>query len=140
MEHVSRSFFMRDDLDIVVVDDDRIAQMIIRKTLDKFPEVGTVHLFNDGMEALQALQRRWASDKTLPDLILLDLNMPVLNGWGFIDELKKELDWPLIPVVLVTSSVDPDDINRSKTTPQVEGFLYKPLRAGQLKEVLQKLV
>lgn len=136
MEHALTSSSMRNELDIWLVDDDRIARMIILKTLDQCPEIGQVQSFSDGMEALQALCQQWEAQQPFPDLILLDLNMPVLNGWDFIEAFRRKKNWPGVPIVLLTSSVDPADLNRAKAISSVHGFLSKPLQMNALRQVI----
>ena len=70
-------------------------------------------------------------------MILLDLNMPILDGWQFLDEfihlpLKKE-----ISIFIVTSSIDPSDIEMAKNYKMVKSYIMKPITAQKLEEATQ---
>jgi CheY-like chemotaxis protein len=84
-------------------------------------------LFGDGKMALEFLLSEYSSNESY--LILLDINMPVLNGWEFLDSVQSKQFANNLFVVIVTSSVDSSDKQKAKTYPQVIGFLEKPLRA-----------
>ena len=75
-----------------------------------------------------------------PDLIFLDLNMPAMDGWEFIDQyqkLSRELDKPIV-IVMLTTSLNPDDKTRALTIPQISAFEHKPLTAEIVKSVIAK--
>lgn len=70
----------------------------------------------------------------LPSIIFLDINMPILDGFQFIEEFEK-LDPSIvsaIKIVMLTSSINPSDIERSKKFPSVKGFIHKPLTEESL--------
>ncbi|MBW4889069.1 response regulator [Mucilaginibacter sp. HMF5004] len=113
----------------LVIDDDPIFQYIAEKIFKKtnlFIETGC---FLDARSALDFLDKNKENVELLPDIILLDLYMPSLSGWEFLnrydemcDTLKKK-----IPVYILTSSVDPKEIARSKSHPSVKAFTSKPM-------------
>ena len=79
--------------------------------------------------------------KKIPDVIFLDLNMPIMDGWEFLDEflkiprsLKKR-----ITLYVVSSSIDPRDINRAKSISLVEDYLIKPITYEELKKVFSAI-
>jgi CheY-like chemotaxis protein len=114
---------------IFVVDDDLVYHFIIKKLFSKCNiDVKTKYFFN-GLEAIDELKEKVASDN-IPDLILLDINMPVYDGWQFLDEFKK-LKANLsknIEVYLVSSSNDISDLNKSKMyQDEVKKYYYKPM-------------
>lgn len=114
---------------IFVVDDDLVYHFIIKKLFSKCNiDVKTKYFFN-GLEAIDELKERVELDN-VPDLILLDINMPVYDGWQFLDEFKK-LKANLsknIEVYLVSSSNDISDLNKSKMyQDEVKKYYYKPM-------------
>ena len=114
---------------VLVVDDDLIHQKIAQIMIDRHQIFDECDSFTDGQLAIDYLRDNGNNPDLLPNVILLDLNMPNLDGWGFLDQflslydnIKKE-----IKVYIVSSSVDTKDIVRSKIYPFVSGFISKPL-------------
>lgn len=110
---------------VLIVDDDLITLKlhqlrIINAGLSREPQ-----LFYNGKEALDFLNATEETDERY--LILLDLNMPVLDGWGFLEALQVHTLPNHIRVVIITSSVDPADQQRAENYPQVAAYLEKPL-------------
>lgn len=112
---------------IIFVDDDKIQHMINKKNLLRLKPDLELFFFENPFLALDWLKKNDA------DLLLLDVNMPEMMGWQFLDELKNRGN--NIEVKMLTSSMDPDDIFQSQEYVQVSGFLVKPL----LSEVLENL-
>jgi len=114
---------------IFVVDDDKVYHFIIKKLFSKCNiNVDTKYFFN-GLEAIDELKDKVETDN-IPDLILLDINMPVYDGWQFLEEFKK-IKQKLskeITVYLVSSSNDITDLNKSKEyEEEVKKYYYKPM-------------
>lgn len=114
---------------IFVVDDDLVYHFIIKKLFSKCNiDVNTSYFFN-GLEAIDDLKNKIKTDNE-PDLILLDINMPVCDGWHFLEEFRK-IKQTLskdIAVYLVSSSNDISDLNKSKLyEEEVKKYYYKPM-------------
>tara|TARA_R110000765_G_scaffold419177_2_gene523149 strand:+ start:632 stop:1015 length:384 start_codon:yes stop_codon:yes gene_type:complete len=120
---------MHDIKNILVVDDDKIFLVLVSRLLKTFYPKTTITSCLNGHEALDYL------DKSTPDIILLDINMPIMNGWEFMNRLplKKQED---LSIFIVSSSIDPRDQRLSKTNVNIEGFIEKPLTPEKLKRVL----
>lgn len=113
---------------IMLIDDDPIVNMIHRKILATHWSSITVKSFTEALSALNVM------GANLPDLILLDINMPVMNGWQFLQALeKKKID---IDVIMVSSSIDPEEKRKAFTFKNVKFFLNKPLTPDLLNSVL----
>lgn len=114
---------------IFVVDDDLVYHFIIKKLFSKCNiDVSASYFFN-GLEAIDDLKNKVESEN-IPDLILLDINMPVYDGWQFLEEFKKikQKFRKDIEVYLVSSSNDISDINKSKEfQDEVKKYYYKPM-------------
>jgi CheY-like chemotaxis protein len=126
---------MRDKV-IWVVDDDVIYQTIINKIIEKSGVFSSHFSFPNGSEALTSLKKivEDDDDTALPDIILLDINMPVMDGWEFMDEIKKiksdiRKD---IHIYIVSSSIAVEDKNKSATFSNIIGYMPKPISVTEL--------
>ncbi len=113
----------------LVIDDDPIFQYIAEKIFKKtnlFIETGC---FLDAESALDYLKKNKDNSEELPDIILLDLYMPSFSGWEFLNQYDKITDTLIkkIPIYILTSSVDPKEIAKSKSHPSVKRFTSKPM-------------
>ena len=88
------------------------------------------------IDELAEIQRQDPSK--LPDYILLDINMPIMNGWEFLDEYKRLNIDPLgkSKIYIISSSVFSNDINKARSYPLVKNFISKPLSVEKIKEML----
>lgn len=123
---------------IWVVDDDPIYRIIISKLIRKSDLFSDYHCFTNGKEALIALINSLENNNSLPDIILLDINMPIMDGWEFMEELKviKPEISKQINTYIVSSSIALEDQKRSKTYSSVLGYLAKPISLADLKSLV----
>lgn len=125
---------------IFIVDDDTIYHYTTKVLINRlYPEISLAH-FYDGRPCITELKK--IADETLPvpDIILLDINMPDLNGWEFLKQFQTfKHRFSLPPVIyIVSSSIDPGDMNKAKTFPEVAGYLTKPLNVEMMTDMLNK--
>jgi CheY-like chemotaxis protein len=95
---------------------------------------------NTGMEALQYLKSKNENKDPHPDLIFLDINMPGMNGWEFLQEynkLDKELQSRAI-IIMLTTSENPDDEAKAQTYGFVSDYITKPLTKEIMQDVINK--
>ncbi|TYP70442.1 response regulator [Aquimarina intermedia] len=127
------------NLSLCLVDDDIIHQFIIKKLVQQLHQQERLLIFSNGEEAINFIKSVSNGVVKLPDLILLDLNMPIMDGWQFMDEfnsiapdLKKD-----IKIYILSSSDNPDDIERAKEYERISDYLIKPINEQQLKELIE---
>lgn len=126
---------------LCVIDDDKVYQFTIKKTLDHKGTFSRVSFFNDGKEGINYIKNKINSKEDLPDIILLDINMPVLDGWGFMEEFMAIRDRLAKPVYvyLVTSSIDYKDRERARKYSDVSDFKIKPITYEELEMTLWEI-
>lgn len=124
---------------LCVVDDDDIYQFTTKKILGLIEQVDKVITFFDGEKAMEYLQENRGAAEALPDYVLLDINMPVMDGWDFLDHYKDvKGDLVKIPkIYLVSSSVHDEDINRANGSDDVEAYVVKPVTMEKVKEIIE---
>ncbi|MEJ1223886.1 response regulator [Sediminicola sp. 1XM1-17] len=93
-------------------------------------------VYENGKEALDDLRFMVKTNEALPEVIFLDLNMPVMNGWEFLDQLKKMDLGNRVGVYVVSASIDHEDQEKSKEYDMVIDFIGKPLTPNKLKQLL----
>jgi CheY-like chemotaxis protein len=125
---------------VLCVDDDPITLMLSKMILNKAFFCKELVTAKNGEEAIHYFENLLHNKdiENYPKLLFLDLNMPVMNGWEFLDnfiEKKLHHTFTEIKVIILSSSVDPNDIEKSKIYPIVIKFLPKPIN----KEMLESL-
>jgi CheY-like chemotaxis protein len=120
---------------ILCVDDDPITLMLCKMVISKSSFATEIITAQNGEEALNyfddlKLNNLGAEIKKYPSLVFLDLNMPVMDGWEFLDHFSKEeytSAFKNTKIIVLSSTIDPNDIEKSKTYSMVLDFLSKPI-------------
>jgi len=119
---------------IWVIDDDNIYQIIVNKIIQKSEMFSDISSFKNGKEAINAVSNSLNSKESFPDIILLDINMPIMDGWEFMEELqilKPSINKQIV-VYIVSSSIAVEDKNKAKSYPDILGYLSKPVNINDL--------
>lgn len=119
---------------VVLIDDEEVFHWITKQFINKVSTSVEITSCYNGQEGIDYLKRV----KKPPDLILLDINMPVANGWVFLDSYAR-LDGKIkkhSSVYVVSSSIDPEDVNKARSYPFVKDFISKPVTLELLQELL----
>lgn len=122
---------------ILCVDDDPITLMLYKMVISKAEFADQVDTAQNGEEAVTYFDGLLENREEYPKLIFLDLNMPVMGGWEFLDlfsQKKYEL-FKDIKVIVLSSTIDPQDIERSKSYPMVIDFQSKPISKEMLADL-----
>ncbi|RNC92454.1 MAG: response regulator [Allomuricauda sp.] len=120
-----------------VIDDDEIFLYWTTKVMQELNFCDELLVYRNGEEAINALAASVEKGGKLPEILLLDLNMPVLDGWNFLKKFIKltEKTGEKVRVYVVTSSVDLADLIKAKQFPIVHNYLLKPLTIDTLMEI-----
>lgn len=134
----------RNSLDcILLVDDDEATNFLNTRVIKKVdPEVDIQVAYN-GKEALEYLKGFAPGEACrVPNLIFLDINMPGMDGWEFLEEYKKLPDEQTkkIRILMLTTSMNPDEEKRAINIPEVKGFINKPLTPEKLERIINVYV
>ncbi|MBS1625552.1 MAG: response regulator [Bacteroidetes bacterium] len=122
----------------LIVDDDHEDHQIIREAFTMFSSVtGTFHYVDNGQRAIDFLTA-YQDASELPSLIVLDINMPLLNGLETLKILKEHEMFKMIPVVIFSSSYNPSDIEMARQHGAAD-YITKPNSFSQYKEIIDKL-
>ena len=125
---------------LAIIDDDDIYQYGVKRMLSSTPLVERIITFSDGEEALDFFTANLNNTDTLPDLVFLDLNMPIVDGWQFLeqyaalkDNIQKE-----VAIFVTSSSKNPDDFLKARSIAEVRDYIVKPLTLEIFQEILEK--
>ncbi|AEH02772.1 response regulator [Lacinutrix sp. 5H-3-7-4] len=132
---------MSNSLNICIVDDDEIYKFTVVKILESIDFNKKIEVFSDGEEAFSFLLDNIDQPKALPDVILLDINMPVMDGFQFMEEyikIKPRVG-KKITIYMVSSSVDPMDLQKAKGISEISDYIIKPIKRGELKAIISSL-
>ncbi len=131
----------KEQLQILIIDDDEINNFIAVKLIDKIEPKADINTCLNGVEGINFILERLDKQDQIPDIIFLDINMPVMNGWEFLDEYEKIKDQINKQVVInmLSSSVYNDDISKAETYTTVDKFLSKPLTIDKIKNIYSNI-
>ncbi len=130
---------------ILIIDDDEPTNFISRMLIDEYDCAENIEIVQSGAEALRYLAKCEQANpgnnfNLCPDLILLDINMPAMNGWEFLEQYEK-LDKTIkdnIVIEMLTTSINPDDRLKAENIKAVAGFETKPLTTEKIDSIIKQ--
>lgn len=130
---------MRRNEKICIIDDDEIYIFLIKKSFEAMEIENEVISYLNGVDALDDLMQMKKNQKQLPTLILLDINMPIMDGWEFLFEFRKiQAEIPnKVAIYIVSSSIANEDKEKSKTFPEIVSYLSKPIELETLASIVR---
>lgn len=121
---------------VCIVDDDPMHVFITKKYIEISGHVEKILVCKNGKDAFDTLQKLIINNEKLPKIIFLDLNMPIWDGWQFLDEFTKIPVDEIITIFILTSSNDQSDLEKAKKYSLTSNYLIKPISQSQLKDIL----
>jgi len=132
---------MKKSVVISIVDDDDIYRYSVLRTLKEQNITKKILVFSDGEEALDFMLDNIGNSQNLPDVIFLDINMPIMDGFQFMEEyikIKPKVG-KKITVYMISSSVNPIDIERSKSISEISDYIIKPIETEKLVAIIKEI-
>jgi len=124
---------------IMIIDDDNLDQLLYKRIINRSIDVEKILTFQSAIDALAYLK---SSDREAIDVIFLDINMPKMNGFEFLERATSELgcNFAGCVIVMLTTSLNPADEERAKSFKAVKAYLSKPLTEEDLEEVARLVI
>lgn len=128
------------NLCILHIEDDQVDQMVVKRFLNKMSVISTIHHAANGAEALDLLRGENGKTKLdpMPDVVLADINMPLINGIEFLQEIRKDEHLRHLMVFMITTSSDTDDI-RNAYNQNIAGYIIKPVDLNEFEKLFKTL-
>lgn len=127
-------------LKIYIIDDDAVFQLLTKQLFNLSKANCSISFFYNGKEAFEFFKKNNFNPAVLPSIIFLDINMPIMNGWQFLDALYAnnfEKNLANTQLYIVSSSIANSDIEKSKTYTVVKEFISKPLTLQKINAILE---
>ena len=123
---------------IFLIDDDKLFVFLTKKSIQETNIVTEIREFGDGQSAIEYIKEIASNAELLPDIIFLDLSMPIMDGWEFLKEyiLIEPNFGKKVELYIFSSSISPHDIERAHNIGAVVDFIIKPLKKDKIKEIL----
>jgi CheY-like chemotaxis protein len=123
-----------------IIDDDPMTSFYIKRLAELGDFADIISIYDQARGAADYLLHHKQSAEHLPDFILLDIYMPELDGWGFLQQFEKIKDQLIkkIEICIISSSNHPKDRERAEDLPFVKAYVQKPITLESLREMLQR--
>jgi CheY-like chemotaxis protein len=123
---------------VAIIDDDEIFQFTTKIKFEKLGLVEDVMIFNDGEEAMQFIQS--GNKEDMPEILLLDINMPIVDGWDFLELFEKvpQEKKQMMEILMLSSSINPDDVKRAEANAYVVDYITKPISDADVKKIFRQ--
>jgi CheY-like chemotaxis protein len=119
-----------------IIDDDPIFVLMFKRILANTGCFSSIKNIENGQKALDLLTKSYEERKELPTIIFLDINMPVLNGWQFLEKVKKCNFKENLNIYMISSSIDKKEIEKSKRYSFVKNFISKPINGNFIEHLV----
>lgn len=127
---------------MTLIDDDDIFVFLTKKAIEKTNLVELIKVFGNGLDALNFLIENCEDVDSLPEIILLDISMPIMDGWQFLDQFTKlvpKID-KKITIYICSSSISPSDVLLAQKNNLVSDYIIKPVSKEKLIELIKGLI
>ncbi|MCU0437418.1 MAG: response regulator [Raineya sp.] len=130
------TFTQNKELFFVIIDDDHLNNVICQTIIEKHYPLSTCLSFLDPNKAIEYLQN---TINKQPDVILLDIHMPDVDGWKFLESFKKMDIVETSHIVMISSSINHKDVRGAYEHPLVKSYIEKPITIDKMNQALENL-
>lgn len=127
---------------ILIIDDDDVSNFIYKRVIEANAVAKNITTLTRGRDALEYLEKIIENEPdNFPEIIFLDINMPVMNGWQFLETYREQLHSRIqknVLLCMISSSVYQEDITKAYSYPEVSEYISKPLTSQILNDLLSK--
>jgi len=114
-------------IEILIIDDDQVNNFVLKNIIQRSYPDALIHIERDGRSALRFLNEIDQNRKAFPGILLLDINMPIMSGFEFLDEYHKRFLNKEVSIYMVSSSISKIDQQKANSYANVHGYITKPL-------------
>lgn len=127
---------------LTLIDDDDVFVFLTKKAVESTNLVELIKVFGNGLDAINFLKENCDNVDSLPEIILLDLSMPIMDGWQFLDQFTKLIPKinKKITIYICSSSISPSDVLLAKKNNAVSDYIIKPVTKEKLIELIKGLI
>lgn len=125
-----------------IVDDDDIYQLTTSLLLKRTNMVDKIIMFSDGLSAINFFKEEIGNIENIPEILFLDINMPVMDGWEFLEQylLIKPMMPKTVVIYMVSSSVDERDYLKAKSMSALSGYMVKPISSKNIMDIIAEVL
>jgi CheY-like chemotaxis protein len=126
---------------LILVDDDEIVIFMTKRIIKEVEDIELTATFKNGLDAINYFKENAQNPDLLPDILFLDLFMPIMDGWQFLEEflsVKPNLAKPIL-IYVVSSSIYPEDISKAKSYSDVFDYIIKPITKKIFTDLIETL-
>jgi len=127
-------------LTIMIVDNDQVNSFVLKNIITRNYSEAEITMFPDGADALKYLESRNAENQPFPDVILLDIYMPIMNGFEFLEHYTEKFSHKNSSIFAMSNSLSKDDQTRANQFAVVKGFITKPLIYNNIQFIIETYV
>lgn len=124
---------------VLLIDDDNATNLLHQIYIERLNIVENIFIAYNGKEAIDLILDTNLKPKFKPDVIFLDINMPIMNGWEFLEQYQKycEINWSKI--IMITACINPHDQTKGQSHPYVSDYIGKPLDENKLRKTFESI-
>ena len=128
--------------DFIVIDDDYINNVICQMIIQNELQATRIDIFTTPQQGLDFINAKYSSPQSNNAVLFLDINMPALNGWDILELLRNSSEWVKrhLRTYMLSSSATPWDIQKAAADPLVSGYIEKPLKPIDLRNIIRKAI